>query len=115
MTQTQLARLQQLIDEGQEERFYSWKAWRRLSETVRTRIDRCECQACKRQGKYSAAEIVHHIKQLRERPDLALSIYDPETGERQLEALCRPCHEREHPERMRRTEGAAAKPLTEER
>ena len=81
MTAVQLIRLRKLIEDGCEERFYSWQVWRRLSHTVRTRIDRNECQACKRRGKYAPAEIVHHVKHLQDRPDLALSIYDPETGE----------------------------------
>lgn len=114
MTRTQLARLRALIDAGQEERFYSWQVWRRLSLRVRE-MDHHECQNCKERGKYSPAEIVHHVKHLRERPDLALSIWDPETKERQLVTLCRGCHEREHPERMRTTTSAAASPLTVER
>lgn len=114
MTRTQLARLRALIDAGQEERFYSWKPWKRLSLRVRE-LDHHECQHCKAAGKYSPAEIVHHVKHLRERPDLALSIWDPDTKERQLVTLCRACHEREHPERMRTTTSAAASPLTVER
>lgn len=115
MTAVQLIRLRKLIEDGCEERFYSWQVWRRLSHTVRTRIDRNECQACKRRGKYAPAEIVHHVKHLRDRPDLALSIFDPENGERQLLSLCRACHEMEHPERLHLAQGAAAEPLTEER
>lgn len=115
MTEMQLAKLRDLIDAGEEQRFYSWKVWERLSARVRTRIDNSECQKCKASGKYSPAEIVHHVKHLRDRPDLALSIYDPDTGERQLISLCRPCHELEHPERMRLAKGAPAKPVTEER
>lgn len=114
MTRTQMARLRALIDEGQEERFYSWRVWRRLSMRVRE-LDQQECQHCKERGKYSPAEIVHHVKHLRERPDLALSIWDPDTKERQLVTLCRGCHEAEHPERMRKATSAAASPLTVER
>ena len=115
MTKTQLERLRRLIDEGQEERFYSWKDWKRLSAVVRARLDNAECQKCKARGKYAPAEIVHHVKHIQDRPDLALSVYDPDTGERQLISLCRACHELEHPERLRPQRGAAAKPLTEER
>ena len=116
MTGAQLARLRALIDAGQEERFYSWKAWKRLSEYVRTRIDNSECQKCKAMGKCTTEDlVVHHIKHLRDRPDLALSIWDPDTKERQLVTVCRSCHEVEHPERLRPTTSAAAKPLTEER
>ena len=115
MTRTQLARLRALIDAGQEERFYSWKPWKRLSLRVRE-LDHNECQHCKERGKCTTEDlIVHHIKTLRERPDLALSIWDPETKERQLVTLCRGCHEAEHPERMRKATSAAASPLTVER
>ena len=115
ITPSQLARLRALIDAGKEERFYSWKSWRRLSRRVRDRLDNNECQNCKRLGKVGTADVVHHIKHLRDRPDLALSIWDPDTNERQLITLCRSCHELEHPERLRPTASAAANPLTEER
>lgn len=115
MTEMQLAKLRDLIDAGEEQKFYSWKVWEHLSAQVRTRLDNSECQKCKARGKYSPAEIVHHVKHLRDRPDLALSIFDPDTGERQLLSLCRACHELEHPERMRTASGPAEKPLTEER
>lgn len=114
ITPSQLARLRALIDAEQEYKFYSWKSWKRLSAKVRA-IDRNECRLCKARGKYTPAEIVHHVKHLRDRPDLALSVYDPDTEERQLISLCRACHELEHPERLRPTASAAAKPLTEER
>ena len=114
ITPSKLARLRALIDADQEYKFYSWKSWKRLSAKVRA-IDRQECLLCKSRGKYSPAEIVHHVKHLRDRPDLALSVYDPDTKERQLISLCRACHELEHPERLRPTASAAAKPLTEER
>ena len=79
-------------------------------------MDHNECQHCKEQGKCTTEElVVHHIKHLRDRPDLALSIWDPVTKERQLVTICRGCHELEHPERLRSTASAAAKPLTEER
>lgn len=115
MSQKQLERLRLLIEAGEEEKFYSWQEWKRLSNTVRTRLDHAECQLCRARGKVGPGEIVHHVQHLRDRPDLALSIWDPETHERQLLTLCRACHEMQHPERMRPQRGAAAKPLTVER
>ena len=115
MTKKQLEVLQNLIDTGEEQKFYSWKSWERLSAQVKSRLDNSECQKCKARGKYVPAALVHHVKHLRDRPDLALSIYDPDTGERQLISLCRACHELEHPERMRQARGPSAKPLTVER
>ncbi|WP_255294534.1 HNH endonuclease [Bacillus cereus] len=40
-----------------------------------------ECQECKRRGKYSKGRNVHHIKQLRNRPDLVYNLSN-------LEKLC---------------------------
>lgn len=57
---------------------------------------------------------MHHVKHLKDRPDLALSIWDSETGERQLETLCKFCHEEEHPESLRQFKPMAT-PLTLER
>ena len=115
MTKKQLARLNGLIAEGKADLFYSWPEW----ETVRRKVislDRGECLKCKSRGRYSPAVLVHHVKHLVDRPDLALSIFDPETNERQLISLCRPCHELEHPERLRPAWTAKIEnPLTVER
>lgn len=64
------------------------------------KIDHNECQKHKRRGKFMSAEVVHHIKHLKDRPDLALSIYDGD--ERQLESLCWICHQEEHPEKRKK-------------
>lgn len=113
MTQTQLHRLTKLIELGQEHRFYLWGAWKQTCRDVK-RIDRNECQYCKAKGKFRRGVIVHHIKHLKDRPDLALSIFDPNTGERQLVLVCKQCHEEEHPESLRRNR-TPGKPVTAER
>ena len=100
MDPVRLARLMALIEAGQEHAFYLWGPWRRLRAKV-LEMDHKECQVCAARGKYSRAEIVHHVKTVRERPDLALSVIDPETGERQLIAVCKRCHEEAHPEALR--------------
>lgn len=92
-----LEKLKKLIDSGTPEKFYSWKSWGKIRQEV-LKLDKYECQNCKRHGKYRKGYIVHHVKHLRDRPELAMSIYDPETGERQLETVCKECHEAEHPE-----------------
>lgn len=109
-----LKELVALIAAGREDEFYSWPEWRRLRAYVRSKLDRNECQRCKAKGKYRRGYIVHHVKHLRDRPDLALSVYDEETGERQLETLCKTCHELEHPESLRPLR-PAAEPVTDER
>ena len=114
-----LDELRTLIDQDAETRFYFWTEWRGSSgrEGVREkvlRLDHYECQRCKARGRYARAEIVHHVKHLRDRPDLALSIFDPDTGERQLVSLCKACHEAEHPEALTRYE-PTREPVTAER
>lgn len=99
MTQQQLARLTQLIAAGNVDAFYHWTAWERLRDSVLA-LDHYECQMCKARGRYSRAVVVHHVKHLRDRPDLALSIWDGHT--RQLVSLCKACHELCHPERIQR-------------
>lgn len=106
-----LAELRGLLDAGSEHEFYSWTEWRKLRRDV-LRMDNHECQECKRRGVYSKASIVHHVKHLRDRPDLALSVYDGDS--RQLEAVCKRCHEALHPESQRQYMPTAP-PLTAER
>ena len=112
ITDKQRKKLDELLLAGNQHGFYLWKSWRNLREKV-IEMDNHECQICKAKGKYSAAVIVHHIKHLDDRPDLALSIYDDETGERQLISLCKQCHEDQHPDALR--EIKIAQTLTEER
>ena len=107
-----LAQLRALIAAGQEAQFYSWAEWLALRPDV-LRLDQGECQRCKRRGRQRAARIVHHVKHLRDRPDLALSIWDPETEERQLVSVCKRCHEELHPESQRPFPRTHA-PVTEE-
>lgn len=102
-----------MVEAGTSDRFYSWRAWRRRRAEV-LRLDHWECQICKAKGRYRRGTIVHHVKHLQDRPDLALSIWDPDTGERQLVTVCKACHEAEHPESLPQYRPAAP-PLTEER
>ena len=108
-----MAELAALLAAGQEYKFYSWPEWRSLRAEV-LRLDHYECQHCKAAGRYSRGYIVHHVKHLRQRPDLALSVFDPDTGQRQLETLCKQCHEQEHPESQRQFQPKAS-PITAER
>lgn len=90
----------QLIHAGKEDKFYDWPEWNHARTDV-LKLDRNECQRCKGvHHRYRGAVLVHHVKHLKDRPDLALSVFDPDTGERQLVSLCRGCHEEVHPERQ---------------
>lgn len=108
---TRLAELKALLSTGGEHEFYSWGEWRRLRADV-LRLDNGECQVCRRKGRYTQGTIVHHIQHLRDRPDLALSIYDGDA--RQLETVCKRCHEALHPESQRQFTPSAP-PVTAER
>ena len=98
MKDSELKKLQTLIENGTPEKFYDWRVWRRLRQEV-LKLDNFECQNCKAKGRYKKGYIVHHIKHLVDRPDLALSIFDGK--ERQLVTLCKDCHEKEHPESLK--------------
>ena len=87
------------VKDNTPKRFYKSYDWQlRRAEVLA--LDKWECQMCKAKGKYSKAVIVHHIKHLKDRPDLAMQIYDGE--QRQLISLCRACHEECHPERLKK-------------
>ena len=94
-----------LVDGGREHDFYCSAAWRRKRDEI-LRRDRYECQICKSKGKYTRADLVHHVQHLRDRPDLALEdtyLGDDGIEHRQLLSVCRGCHETVcHPERMRK-------------
>ena len=113
MSEAQMRRLVALLNTGRENVWYNSEPWRSMRETV-LRADRYECQRCKERGRYSRAVLVHHVKHLKDRPDLALSIIDPATGERQLVSVCKRCHEELHPEAQRQYRTRVA-PLTPER
>ncbi len=108
-----LTQLRGLINQGREYLFYTWPEWLALRMEV-LRLDHWECQLCKTRGRHRAAKIVHHVKHLKDRPDLALSVCTPDTGARQLVSLCKRCHEEQHPESQRQFKRIRA-PVTEER
>lgn len=114
MKEAELRRLKAQLERGNEHDFYCSRAWRRLRDQVLA-MDHNECQICAARGRYSRAEIVHHVRHLKDAPELAMSIMDPETGKRQLISVCKACHEAEHPEALRQYAAAQAQPLTEER
>ena len=115
ITQRRLNQLIRLIKEGREHEFYLWDEWRNPDHGVRAKVlklDHFECQECRKRGRYRKATIVHHIKHLKDRPDLALSIFDGD--ERQLESVCKQCHEDLHPESQLQYKPTDL-PVTEER
>ena len=112
ISEMRLKQLIALLASGNEAQFYSWPEWLRLRPAV-LNLDKHECQICKAKGRYRKATIVHHVKHLRVRPDLALSIWDG--MDRQLLSVCKSCHEDEHPEAFRQNARAKAPQITVER
>lgn len=88
----------ELIDSGRIVRFYQSREWRELREDV-LHDHHYECQRCAERGRYTRATMVHHVQEVRKRPDLALckTYVDLQGVEhQQLMPLCQACHEAEH-------------------
>ncbi len=94
------------IRRGDTRKFYKSKEWRHKRKEILYR-DNNECQKCKRAGRYSKAETVHHKRHLKKFPELALM-------DGNLESLCYQCHNEEHPEKLQ-TEVTKKKLIIEER
>lgn len=54
--------------------------------------DGYQCVECKKYGRLRPAAVVHHIKELEDYPELALS-------DSNLVSLCLSCHNKQHPEK----------------
>ena len=82
-------------------KFYHWSKWRKLRKEV-LKLDHNECVVCKAKHKRypQKAYIIHHVHHLKDRPDLALEIWDEE-GKRNLISVCSDCHEALHPEKLK--------------
>ncbi|MBB6214973.1 5-methylcytosine-specific restriction endonuclease McrA [Anaerosolibacter carboniphilus] len=94
------------IKQGDTRKFYKSKEWLAKRSQIKIR-DNNECQKCKRRGRYSKATCVHHKKHLKDYPELALT-------DDNLESLCDPCHNEEHPEKLIKKE-SSKKFINEER
>lgn len=92
------AHIRQLIAEDKLYIFYKSRAWVELRNEV-LRENHYECAHCSRHGRYTRAVMVHHVNEVRKRPDMALTkIYIDGEGREQknLVPLCFACHEAEH-------------------
>lgn len=86
--------IRQLIAAGKLPRFYFTEDWKELRQDVLETFH-YECQECLKRGVYTEAVCVHHVNEVRKRPDLALSRwYVDDKGQRQpnLVPLCNTCH-----------------------
>lgn len=71
--------------------FYLSAKWKRKRKAILARDD-YKCQMCKRYGRTTPAQTVHHIKHLDEYPELALDSNN-------LISVCNKCHNKLHPEK----------------
>jgi len=83
-------KLLQAIENGREDMFYNSRPWRKKRKQILDR-DNNECQICKEEGKVTVGTdeeplIIHHMKELKEFPELGLE-------DNNLISVCRYCHE----------------------
>lgn len=77
--------------------FYMSSAWQKKREQI-LRRDGYRCQWCRRYGRLTEADEVHHVKPLKTHPELALS-------DENLVSLCASCHRKAHPEKAKAARG----------
>lgn len=88
-----------LIAKDELHSFYVSGEWKKVRRTVLKKQKR-RCWDCmqKSPARITAGVTVHHVKPVRERPDLALSEFD-EAGNVNLVCLCESCHWERHHQR----------------
>lgn len=93
--------INKLIEENKLYKFYKSKEWKSLRDKI-LKENHYECEWCRKQGKISKAETVHHIQYVKSHPDMAMQEYYTYRGKRyrNLVALCHDCHDKAH-DRMR--------------
>lgn len=90
--------IRRLIKAGKIGLFYLTEEWKELRQEVLDSFYN-ECQECLKKGIYTKADCVHHINEVKKRPDLALSRYYIDSkGNKQLNLvpLCNQCHNNVH-------------------
>lgn len=88
------AYIRRLIREDKIYVFYKTDDWLELRAEVLEDFHN-ECAECLKQGNYTRADCVHHVNEVKVKPELALSKYyiDKEGKKhRQLIPLCKRCH-----------------------
>ena len=80
--------ISKLIQSNKIVAFYKSVVWRSLRAEV-LREQHSECQMCKSNGLYEEATTVHHIKYVRNHPEIALT-------KSNCMSLCKECHYQIH-------------------
>lgn len=71
--------------------FYRSKPWRRKREYILKR-DKYLCQECKKYGRNTEANVVHHLIEIEDDSSLKLTNSN-------LQSVCKACHNKLHPEK----------------
>ena len=89
--------IRRLIYEDKLYQFYKSKEWQTLRQQI-LEENHYECEDCRARGIYERAYCVHHEREIKEYPELALSrtYRDKDGVHKQLWALCFQCHEKRH-------------------
>ncbi len=108
--------IKSLIQKNELWKFYKTKEWKLLRDKI-LEENHNECAICKRNGiikrydvsadgKRRLIKTVHHMKHVRDHPDLALSryYYDGKTKKANLIPVCKKCHNILHPEKGKASE-----------
>lgn len=88
----------ELMQDGKLYKFYKSPEFRQLRAEV-LRDYHQECKHCRDRGVYTRAKVVHHVHEVRDRPDLALTrwVREPDGSiTENLIPLCQDCHEIAH-------------------
>jgi len=81
-------------------RFYNSKEWKAIRHKILVR-DSYLCQRCLRNKFIVPADLVHHLKELEDHPELSLT-------ENNLESLCHKCHTGHHKKGTRKERNSKA-------
>lgn len=81
--------------------FYQSSEWRSFRIRILIR-DKYRCMPCWRNEELTIANTVHHLKPIREYPELALD-------EENCESICPTCHNKEHPHRNKQEKPISSK------
>lgn len=94
--------IKELLSQGNIDPFYKSKYWINIRKEV-LEEQKEECQECRKLGKVTKANIVHHVQFVHKYPELALSKFYTYNGKqyRNLICVCADCHNKLHPEKQK--------------
>lgn len=86
-----LKKIKYFLNEGKVYRAYQLKEWRGVNGIKQAALkrDHYECQDCSKEGRQTKAVEVHHIKELKDNPELFLKLEN-------VISLCKDCHNKRH-------------------